>query len=111
MADSRHARASCDSSSPSGKSRIVMLTAAKTGMLTVPNIKPALPPGPKGNLIVGNLPMLSGNGFATIEGWWREFGDIFSYRALSVRVCYLTHPGFIEDVLVSRNQNFIKGVG
>jgi cytochrome P450 len=80
-------------------------------MLTVPNTEPALPPGPKGNLIVGNLPMLSGKGFATIEGWWREFGDIFSYRALSVRVCYLIHPSFIEDVLVSRNQNFIKGVG
>jgi len=87
-----------------------MLTAAKTGMLTVPNTKPALPPGPKGNLIVGNLPMLSGNGLATLEGWAREFGDIFSHRAVNLRLCYLTHPRFIEDVVVTRNQNFTKGM-
>jgi len=80
-------------------------------MRALPNYKVAVPPGPKGHFLIGNLPMLGGNVLATLEGWAREFGDIFSSRAFSVCVCYLTHPRFIEDVLVSRNQNFIKGVG
>ena len=88
-----------------------MFTAARTRMQTVTDAKPALPPGPKGNLIVGSLPMLGGKGLATLEGWSREFGDIFCFRAFSFRVCYLSHPRFIEDVLVTRNQNFIKGAG
>src|SRR5215472_5819688 len=87
-----------------------MLTAVKTGMLAETNAEPALPPGPKGNVIFGNLPMLSGNGLATLEGWAREFGDIFSHRAVNLRLCYLTHPRFIEDVLATRNQNFTKGM-
>lgn len=80
-------------------------------MRTGTNGKAALPPGPRGNFLLGNMPMLGGNALATLEGWAREFGDIFSYRAVSLRVCYVTHPDFIEDVLVTRNQNFIKGVG
>ncbi len=80
-------------------------------MRTRTNGKAALPPGPRGNFLLGNLPMLGGNALATLEGWAREFGDIFSYRAVNLRVCYVTHPDFIEDVLVTRNQNFIKGVG
>ncbi len=71
----------------------------------------ALPPGPRGHFLLGNLPMLGGNGLATLEGWAHEFGDIFSYRAVNLRVCYVTHPSLIEDVLVTRNHNFIKGVG
>jgi cytochrome P450 len=80
-------------------------------MRALPNRKVAVPPGPKGHFLIGNLPMLGGNGLATLEGWAREFGDIFSSRAFGIRVCYLTHPRFIEDVLISRNQNFTKGVG
>ncbi|HEY6273847.1 MAG TPA: cytochrome P450 [Terriglobales bacterium] len=88
-----------------------MLTTAETEMRSIVNARAGLPPGPKGHFLVGNLPMLGGDGLATLEGWSREFGDIFSYRAVSLRVCYLTHPRLIEDVLVTRNQNFIKGVG
>lgn len=80
-------------------------------MRMVANVKAALPPGPKGHFLVGNLPMLGGNALAKLEEWARKFGDILSYRAVNIRVCYLTHPTFIEDVLVTRNQNFIKGMG
>jgi cytochrome P450 len=90
---------------------MAILTAAELGMPTTSNANVDLPPGPKGHFLIGNLPMLGGNGLATLEGWAREYGDIFSYRAVNLRVCYLTHPTYIEDVLVTRNQNFIKGVG
>jgi cytochrome P450 len=88
-----------------------MLTAAETLMRTGTNGKAALPPGPKGRFLVGNLPMLSGDVLGTIERWGRQYGDMFFWRAVGVPVCYLTHPDYVEDVLVTRNQNFIKGVG
>jgi cytochrome P450 len=75
------------------------------------NPRLALPPRPKGHFFIGNLPMLSGDGLATIEKWARAYGDIFFHRAVGLRVCYLTHPDYIEDVLVTRNHNFVKGMG
>ena len=80
-------------------------------MPTVATARTVLPPGPKGHFLAGNLAILGGDRLDTLEGWAREFGDIFSFRTFSFRFCYLTHPRFIEDVLVTRNQNFIKGVG
>jgi cytochrome P450 len=88
-----------------------MLSAAETGRRTVTNVKAVLPPGPKGHFLVGSLPLLFGHGLATIESWAREYGDIFFHRAAGLRVCYLTHPDHIEDVLVTRNHNFVKGMG
>jgi cytochrome P450 len=78
---------------------------------TAGNAKTALPPGPKGHFLIGNVPMLYGDALATIERWAREYGNIFFLRAVGLPVCYLVHPDYIEDVLVTRNQNFIKGVG
>jgi cytochrome P450 len=88
-----------------------MLTATETDMRSGASAVAALPPGPKGRFLIGSLPMLSGNGLATIEGWAREYGDILFWRAMGLRVCYLSHPDYIEDVLVTRNHNFIKGMG
>ncbi|HXJ94956.1 MAG TPA: cytochrome P450 [Terriglobia bacterium] len=88
-----------------------MSAAAELGMLTTSSAKGALPPGPKGHFLIGNVPMLSGDILATIERWARQYGDIFFWRAVGIPVCYLTHPDYIEDVLVTRNHNFIKGMG
>ena len=88
-----------------------MQTAAESDMRAIPNTRAALPPGPRSHFLIGNLPMLFGDGLATIEGWAREHGDIFFWRAFGLPICYVTHPDYIEDVLVTRNQDFIKGVG
>jgi len=80
-------------------------------MPSLMNSKAALPPGPEGRFLIGNLPMLAGEGLATIEKWWRDYGDIFFHRAVGLRICYLTRPDYIEDVLVTRNNSFVKGVG
>src|SRR5215831_8656844 len=90
---------------------MAMLTAAETGRRAVMNIEAASPPGPKGYFLLGSLPLLLGDGLATIENWARVYGDIFFHRALGLHVCYLTHPDYIEDVLVRRNHNFVKGIG
>jgi len=86
-------------------------SATETERRIPPNAKPGLPPGPKGHFLIGNLPLLAGHGLATIEEWAREHGDIFFHRAFGLHVCYLTHPDYIEDVLVRRNHNFVKGIG
>jgi cytochrome P450 len=55
--------------------------------------------------------MLAGDALATLENWAHEYGDIFFYRAVGLRVCYPTHPDYIEDIVVKRNHNFVKGIG
>src|SRR5215472_6906532 len=94
-----------------GRARVGYRSATETERRIPPNAKPALPPGPKGHFLIGNLPLLAGHGLATIEEWAREHGDIFFDRAFGLHVCYLTHPDYIEDVLVRRNHNFVKGIG
>ena len=80
-------------------------------MPTQMNSEATLPPGPKGHFLVGSLPMLADNVLATLENWAREYGDIFFYRAAGLRVCYPTHPDYIGNILVTRNHNFVKGMG
>jgi len=69
-----------------------------------------LPPGPKGRWPIGSLPMLGGDGLARIEGWAREYGDMFYARALGLGFCLVSRPDLIEDVLVTQNRNFVHGL-
>ena len=38
----------------------------------------------------------------------RDYGDVVFFRFLNVPICLLTHPNDIEDVLVTRQPNFVK---
>lgn len=38
----------------------------------------------------------------------REYGDIVFFRFLGVPACYLSRPEYIESVLVTQNNNFVK---
>jgi cytochrome P450 len=69
-----------------------------------------LPPGPKGRWLIGTLPMVRGDGLARIEGWAREYGDMFYARALTLGFCVVTRPDLVEDVLVNQSHNFIHGL-
>lgn len=66
------------------------------------------PPGPKPHFLIGNIPLASRDPLTLFTTWAREFGDIFHYRAGWVHVYFLNHPGLIESVLVTQNQNFMK---
>lgn len=66
------------------------------------------PPGPEPHFLIGNFPLGSRDPLALLTSWARRFGDIFYYRAGWIHVYFLNHPDYIEEVLVSQHQNFIK---
>ena len=70
-----------------------------------------LPPGPKGHFLIGNFPLGSRDPLAAITRWAREYGDIFYYHFLHFPIYFLSHPDYIETVLVTENRKFIKGRG
>jgi cytochrome P450 len=69
------------------------------------------PPGPRGRFLTGNLPELRQDSLATYTRCAREYGDCVSLRFGPSRVCLLSHPDLIEQVLVTKAGNFIKHWG
>jgi len=67
-----------------------------------------LPPGPKGNFLVGCAPELAHDWPGFCGQCARDYGDIVFYRFLRVPICQLTHPDDIESVLVRHASNFHK---
>lgn len=67
-----------------------------------------LPPGPKGNFLLGSARQLAHCWPGHSENCYREYGDIVYYRFLHVPICQLTHPDHIEEVLVRNAANFQK---
>jgi cytochrome P450 len=71
-----------------------------------------LPPkGPKVPWPFGIRPMNHANPLTLLEGWARQYGDIFRWRTLHFRVIFVNHPDLVEKVLVSEQRNYIKGRG
>jgi cytochrome P450 len=67
------------------------------------------PSGPRNRGIVGNLPMGATDPLGVFAEWARRYGDVFYYRVFYRHIYFLTHPELVKDVLVTNNQNFIKG--
>ena len=67
-----------------------------------------LPPGPKGNFLLGSARQLAHSWPGHSVNCSRDFGDIVYYRFLHVGICQLTHPDHIEAVLVRNAANFQK---
>ena len=71
-----------------------------------------LPPkGPKVPWPFGVSPMNRSNPLGLLEGWAREYGDIFRWRTLHFFVVFVNHPDLVEKVLVSESRNYMKGRG
>ncbi|HLK51651.1 MAG TPA: cytochrome P450 [Bryobacteraceae bacterium] len=66
------------------------------------------PPGPTPHFLIGNIPLVHRDPLSLFRSWAEEYGDIFYYRAMWVRVYFLNHPDLIEFVLVRHYQNFLK---
>jgi len=66
------------------------------------------PPGPPPKLLIGNMPLASGDPLSVFTRWAEEYGDIFYYRAAWLQVYFLNHPDLIEEVLVRNPRNFLK---
>jgi cytochrome P450 len=67
-----------------------------------------LPPGPKGFPVLGSVFEPKGDTITYLTKCTREYGDIVFFRFLGVPACYLSKPEYIESVLVTQNNNFVK---
>jgi cytochrome P450 len=67
------------------------------------------PPGPRNRGIIGNFPLGSRDPLGLYRQWARQYGDIFYYRVFFRHIYFLNNPDFIEHVLVTNYQSFIKG--
>ena len=67
-----------------------------------------LPPGPKGNFLLGSARELARSWPGHAMNCSRDYGDIVSYRFLHMPICQITHPDHIETVLVRNAANFTK---
>lgn len=72
----------------------------------------ALPPGPKGTLIAGNLREFARDRLDFYVRLAREYGDLSSFRFGPFRRVFLAnHPDLIEQVLVTDAKHYIKHFG
>lgn len=68
-------------------------------------------PGPPGRLIFGSLADLQRDPLSLLTSARAEYGDIVRFRYLGPRAWHLfAHPDHVEEILLSRPQEFPKGV-
>src|SRR5919197_750609 len=67
-----------------------------------------LPPGPKGRPLTGHLPELKRDWLGAFTRYAREYGDFVPLRVGPQRAVLLSHPDYVEYILVTNNRNFIK---
>jgi len=75
-------------------------------MSKVPQDK--LPPGPPASR-AGSFKTYSRDPLAFLTAITSEYGDIVTMRFYKFRVFYVSHPDYIEEVLVNQARKFIKG--
>ncbi len=71
--------------------------------------KPSLPPGPKRKFLGLTFLAFRRDPLNFLLNAAREHGDIVYFKMGPQDVYFLNHPDLIKDVLVTNNQNFIKG--
>ena len=67
-----------------------------------------LPPGPKGSQLLGSALGFSRDWLGFLTACAREYGDLVFFRFFRTPVCLVNHPDLIEQVLVTRYQDFVK---
>lgn len=74
-------------------------------------VSTALPPGPKGTLIGGNLRAFNEHRLDFFMRVARDYGDLASFRFGPRRMFFASHPDLIEQVLVTDAKHYIKHFG
>src|SRR4051812_1959506 len=69
----------------------------------------ALPPGPDGRYLTGNIVDYKLDPLGFLTKCSREYGDVVRMSFLGRPIYLLNHPDYIGYVLVKNNRNFIKG--
>ena len=81
-----------------------------TAIPSATNPMPPRPPGPRGLPWLGTSFMASRDSTKTLTRWARDYGDIVYYHFLDFHFYVLFHPQHIEQVLLGKTGNFIKGL-
>lgn len=68
----------------------------------------AIPSGPRGGRLMGNMREFNGDPLGFVERCAHEFGDVVPTRFLYVPAVFLFHPDHVEYVLAAGSKNFIK---
>ena len=68
-----------------------------------------LPPGPSPESWAASFKIYSRDPLAYMPTLQHDYGDIVTMRYYSFRVYFISHPDYIEQVLVTDNRKFIKG--
>ena len=69
-----------------------------------------LPTGPRGSLLLGNLPEFRNDMTGFLERTASQHGDVVPLRFANMRFVLLNRPDAIEEVLVKQTKNFVKNV-
>ena len=77
---------------------------------TPTTVAPRRPPGPRGLPVVGTSFMASRDSTQTLTRWAHDYGDIVYYRFFEFHFYALFHPQHIEQVLLGKTGNFVKGI-
>jgi len=67
------------------------------------------PPGPDGLPLLGNTLSLSRDVLGFYERLHRNYGDIVRFEVAGEEAYLLTHPEYVEQVLVAEDATFVKG--
>jgi hypothetical protein len=67
-----------------------------------------LSPGPKGFPLFGSVFEPKGDTIGYLTKCTLEYGDIVFFRFLGVPACYISRPEYIESILVTQSNNFVK---
>jgi cytochrome P450 len=84
------------------------MSATVTAPATNPT--PTRPPGPRGLPWFGTSFMASRDSTKKLTRWARDYGDIVYYHFLDFHCYVLFHPQHIEQVLLGKTGNFVKGM-
>ena len=71
----------------------------------------ALPPGPRGSLLLGSLRQFGARRLDFFRDVARDYGDLTSFRFGRRRVYLAAHPDLIEQVLVTDSKHYVKHFG
>ena len=69
-----------------------------------------LPRGPRPHFLTGNLPEFRRDPLDFFVHAARQYGDFVPVRFPGARGAVLSHPDYIEEVLVAQHRNFVKSV-
>jgi cytochrome P450 len=68
-----------------------------------------LPPGPKGNFLVGSLHEFAPDPLNFLVNTAKQYGDIAYFRLVNMPVYLMAHPDYVRDVLITKASSFEKG--